>query len=114
LVTFAATYGLRGIYFALLEETRVPSHTTGTAVGVISVVGFTPEIFFASIAGRILDYSPGVAGHQNFFAFLAVIAVVGVGAALVLGRMVGRQHRPDSSLTQNGVRPGASQQEESP
>jgi len=114
LVTFAATYGLRGIYFALLEETRVPSHTTGTAVGVISVVGFTPEIFFASIAGRILDYSPGVAGHQNFFVFLAGIAVVGVGAALVLGRMVGRQHQPDASLTLAGVRPCASQQEESP
>ena len=98
LVTFAATYGLRGIYFALLEETKVPSTRTGTAVGVISVVGFTPEIFFASIAGRILDYSPGVTGHQNFFAFLAMIVVIGVGAYFVLARLLRSQDSRATSL----------------
>ena len=90
-VTYAGAFGLRGIYFALLEETDIPSHRTGTAVGVISMVGFTPEIFFASIAGRILDYSPGVGGHQNFFAFLAVIAALGTLTFFVLAYLVKRQ-----------------------
>ena len=77
-VSFFAVFSLRGIYFALLEETRTPRHLTGAAVGVISFVGFTPEIFFASIAGRILDATPGAGGHLNFFRFIAVIAVCGV------------------------------------
>ncbi|HLT37321.1 MAG TPA: MFS transporter, partial [Enhygromyxa sp.] len=47
-VTFVAVYALRGVYFALLAETRVPTATTGTAVGIISVVGFAPDIFYAS------------------------------------------------------------------
>ena len=88
LVTFAGAYGLRGIYFALLEETKVPSAHTGTAVGIISVVGFTPEIFFASIAGRILDASPGLLGHQKFFTFLALISVAGTCAYFLLVRLV--------------------------
>ena len=45
---------------------------------MVSVVGFTPEIFFAPIAGRSLDATPGVVGHQNYFLFLAVIAALGV------------------------------------
>ena len=73
-----AVFALRGIYFALLQETRTPRQITGAAVGLISVVGYTPEIFFAPIAGRILDAAPGAEGFQNLFAFLAAIMVVGV------------------------------------
>ncbi len=77
-ISIFAVFALRGIYFALLEENRTPKFLTGAAVGMVSVVGFTPEIFFAPIAGRILDANPGVVGHQNYFLFLAVIAALGV------------------------------------
>ena len=78
---FASLFGvfaLRGIYFALLEETRTPRHMTGAAVGMVSVIGFTPEIFFSPIAGRILDATPGVGGHLNLFKLLAAIALTGI------------------------------------
>jgi len=71
-------YALRGIYFALLEETRTPRTITGAAVGMISLLGFTPEIFFAPIAGRILDATPGAGGHLNVFLLLAAISACGV------------------------------------
>lgn len=77
-VTYAAVYALRGIYFALLEENRTPKFLTGAAVGMISLVGYTPDIFFGPISGRILDANPGLVGHQNYFMFLASIAVVGL------------------------------------
>jgi sugar phosphate permease len=76
--SYFAVFALRGIYFALLEETRTPRHITGAAVGMISLVGYTPEVFFAPIAGRILDATPGVGGHLNLFLFLACIAACGV------------------------------------
>lgn len=79
-----AVFALRGIYFVLLEETRTPRHITGTAVGMISLVGYTPEVFFASVAGRILDATPGAGGHMNLFMLLAAIAVVGVLVVLWL------------------------------
>ena len=79
-----AVFALRGIYFALLEETRIPQTITGTTVGIVSFIGFTPEIFFAPITGRILDATPGVGGHQNYFLFLAAVASLGLGIAVLL------------------------------
>jgi sugar phosphate permease len=77
-VTFFAVFALRGIYYALLEETKTPKHLTGTSVAVIAFVGYTPETFFGPITGRILDANPGVQGHLNFFAFLAAVSATGI------------------------------------
>ena len=87
LVTFAAVFALRGIYFALLEENRTPNFLTGAAVGLVSLVGYTPEVFFAPITGRILDANPGLVGFQNYFLFLTVISVIGVAVVLTLLRL---------------------------
>lgn len=86
-VSFIAVFGIRGVYFALLEETKIPTSTTGTAVGLISVIGFTPDIFFHSIAGRLLDAAPGPVGHQYFFAMLTVIATLGMVATIFLSNV---------------------------
>ena len=82
IVTLVAVFGIRGVYFALVEETKINKNITGTAVGLISVIGFTSEIFFAPISGRLLDASPGITGHQQVFIMLAIISVVGIVAAL--------------------------------
>lgn len=86
-VTIISVYALRGIYFALLEETEVPHAHTGTAVGIISVVGYTPDIFFAPIAGRLIDAAP-VGAYTSIFALSAAIFVIGAISAYWLRRMV--------------------------
>jgi len=78
LASFFAVFALRGVYFALLQETTTPKYLTGTTVGMVSFVGYTPDVFFAPITGRILDAAPGLAGHQNYFLFLAGVAVMGL------------------------------------
>ena len=92
-ISYLGVYALRGVYFALLEETQVPSERTGTAVGLISVIGYTPDIFFAPIAGRLLDHSPGVAGHQHYFILLTFISAAGMIAVFVLDALVKRDLR---------------------
>ena len=84
IVTFIAVFAIRGVYFALLEETTISKNITGTAVGLISVIGFTPDVFFAAITGRLLDAAPGIEGHQHFFMLLAVISVIGMVATMIL------------------------------
>tara|TARA_B100001248_G_C27399676_1_gene469100 strand:+ start:10303 stop:11556 length:1254 start_codon:yes stop_codon:yes gene_type:complete len=76
--TIAAVYALRGIYFALLEEGSIKSNATGTATGLISLVGFTPDVFFAPLTGRILDANPGLVGFQHYFLFLSLCAFLGL------------------------------------
>jgi nitrate/nitrite transporter NarK len=79
-----AVYGMRGIYFALLEEGRVPLAVTATAAGVISAVGFTPDIFMPLLGGMLLDNFPGAPGYRYFFLSTAAICVVGLAATLVI------------------------------
>ncbi|MBT8102282.1 MAG: MFS transporter [Gammaproteobacteria bacterium] len=87
LVSFFAVFALRGVYFALLEENKTPALLTGAVAGMVSFVGYTPEIFFAPITGRILDASPGVVGHQNYFLFLTAVATIGIAVVGVLLRL---------------------------
>jgi len=89
-VTYIGVYALRGLYFALLEQTRVPHTVTGVAVGLISLFGYTPDIFIGPIAGRLLDNFPGVAGYQYFFLLLCGISTIGMITAVVVGRGVSR------------------------
>ncbi len=77
-VTMFGVFALRGVYFALLAETHTPKHLTGTTVGLVSFIGYTPEIFFAPITGRILDAAPGLPGFRHYFLFLAAVAAIGL------------------------------------
>ena len=41
MVTCVAIYGLRGLYFAMFQEGQVPLRITGTAIGLVSVLGLS-------------------------------------------------------------------------
>jgi len=79
-----AVFALRGVYYALLEEGNVPAGLTGTAVGFVSVLGYTPDVFTPLISGYLLDTYPGATGHQLFFAVMAVVSFVGLGATMAI------------------------------
>jgi nitrate/nitrite transporter NarK len=100
-VTHFAVFGLRGIYFALLEEYQTPKHLTGAAVGMVSLVGFTPDAFFAPITGRLLDANPGLVGHQHSLMFLSAIALAGALAVVWLIWLYrsGRSHWQELEVT---------------
>jgi nitrate/nitrite transporter NarK len=79
-----AIFALRGIYFALLEEGGVPLAVTGTAGGVVSAIGFTPDVFMPMIGGVLLDNYPGATGYQYLYLSTAGMCVVGLIAATVI------------------------------
>ncbi|MCH7822555.1 MAG: MFS transporter [Proteobacteria bacterium] len=79
-----AVYAMRGIYFALLEEGHIPMAVTATAAGVISAVGFTPDIFMPLLGGVLLDNYPGELGYRYFFLTTAAICCIGLVATLII------------------------------
>ena len=85
--TSVGIYALRGIYFALFQEAHVPLAFTGSAVGLVSVIGYTPDIFMGPLMGYLIDRSPGVLGHQHLFGVLAAFAAVGLIATLLFQRV---------------------------
>lgn len=86
-VTSVGIFALRGVYFALLAEGAVPLAFTGSAIGLVSVIGFTPDVFMGPLMGVLLDRSPGMLGHQHVFAAVAGFGVVGLAASLAFRRV---------------------------
>ena len=79
-------YSARVLYFATLEETKIPIAVTGTAVGFISVIGYTPDIFTGLVNGYFLDKYNEVIGHQIVFGIMFGFAVIGFIASCKLFR----------------------------
>lgn len=92
-----AIFAMRGIYFALLEESSVPAVMTGTATGLISALGFTPDVFMPLVGGALLDAFPGEMGYRYLFGIIALLCLCGIAATLRLRGMSVK--RPIDALT---------------
>ena len=82
LVVATGVYAARSLYFAVMERGQIPLVLTGTAVGLISLIGYTPDIFAGPAMGFLLENSPGAVGHQHVFWMLAIFSFIGGIAAL--------------------------------
>nr|WP_186992378.1 MFS transporter [Constantimarinum furrinae] len=82
LITATGVYAFRTLYFAALQEGKIPVAVTGTAVGLISLIGYTPDIFAGPAMGYLLDNWPGELGHQYVFLMLAIFSFIGLLAAI--------------------------------
>ena len=81
------TYAIRALYFAILKEGNISLALTGTAVGVISLSGYTPDIFAGPLMGYFLDKFPGVEGHQYVYAYLGLFSIIGLIASSRFARI---------------------------
>lgn len=90
LVVSIGVYAARSLYFAVMERGQIPIMLTGTAVGLISLIGFTPDIFIGPIIGYFLEGSPGEVGHQHVFWMLAGFSFVGGLAAAYYYKLFGK------------------------
>ncbi|MBT8274147.1 MAG: MFS transporter, partial [Bacteroidia bacterium] len=77
-IVAAGVYGVRSLYFAVMQRGQIPLILTGTAVGIISLIGYTPDIFVGPSMGYLLDNSPGIEGHRHVFWMLALFSFIGV------------------------------------
>ena len=87
-VISSAVYALRGIYFSLLGQGDIPIAVTGTAAGIVSVIGYTPDIFLPTLGGMILDADPGAGGYQNLFLLIGALNFLGLVAAYAAHRKI--------------------------
>ena len=83
---FAIVYsGMRGIYFATLGEVGIPLHLTGVSTGIISMLCYLPDVYFAKLAGGWLDANGNV-GYDYIWYYTIACGVLGVIVAFVTYR----------------------------
>ncbi|WP_298549103.1 MFS transporter [uncultured Aquimarina sp.] len=91
LVVATGVYAARSLYFAVMQRGQIPLVLTGTAVGLISLIGYTPDIFAGPAMGYLLDNSPGIQGHQHVFWMLALFSCIGGIAAWYYYRLYNKK-----------------------
>lgn len=69
--------------WAMMEEGGIPKQYSGTAVGIISTIGYLPEIFCSLLAGILIDDYKGAIGFRYYFTFLIIILFIGAGVVLL-------------------------------
>jgi sugar phosphate permease len=91
IIVATGTYAIRALYFSIMQEGYIPLALTGTAVGLISVVGYTPDIFATPLIGYLLDQYPGMLGHQYVFMILVLFSILGLLASLKFAKLIKKQ-----------------------
>lgn len=93
IIIAVGVYSARSLYFAVMQEGKIPLVLTGTAVGLISLVGYTPDIFASATFGYLLDAHPkDEVGYQNVFWMLTGFSIVGCIASVIYYRIYGREN----------------------
>ncbi|MCD9610192.1 MFS transporter [Tenacibaculum maritimum] len=85
------TYSLRGLYFAIIEETKTPIQMTGTLVGIISVIGFAPDIFMSLFIGYLLGENPTILEYQKLFSYFSLLPFLGLVATLLFRKEINNE-----------------------
>jgi hypothetical protein len=84
-------FSMRGVFWAPMQEVRVPAAISGSAFGIGCVIGYSPGMFAYAGYGALLDHVPGAAGYRLVFGTMLLLSVAGFGVATVLARMVERE-----------------------
>ena len=81
------TYGAFSIGSSPLSEVKIPMRIFGTAAGLLSVVGFMPDVFIHTWYGSMID-AQGTAAYTGIFTIEIVLAVIGAFCLFMLLRTV--------------------------
>ena len=84
-------YAVRGVYYATMGEAGVPVAMTGTATGIISVIGYLPDSYENTILGNFLDKYAAV-GFNYVFGTIVIFALLGIGVCCII-RFVGKRKK---------------------
>ena len=74
----AIVFTMRAVFFAPMDEVRVPKEITGAAMSLASLVIYLPNAFAYVMYGSFLDRYPGMTGFRIVFSVMIGWAVIGL------------------------------------
>lgn len=88
----AFVFSMRAVFFAPMDEVKVPRDITGSAMSIGSFLGYLPGAFMYAIYGAVLDHFEGMSGYRIVFIIMAVFAVIGFFLSGYILRTIKRQN----------------------
>ena len=74
----AIVFTMRAVFFAPMDEVKVPQEITGAAMSLASLVIYLPNAFAYLMYGSFLDKFPGMKGFKIVFSVMIGWAVIGL------------------------------------
>lgn len=87
LFAFSA-YCIKALYFSTIGDVKMPPHLAGASSGVISLVGYAPDMFIYLLAGFIMTSMGNAFGYRFNFIMMLVSSVIGLVACVILVNMI--------------------------
>lgn len=84
------TYAIRGIFWSTLDSCHIPARIKGLAIGVMSLIGYSPDIYLPLLNGLLLERFPGKLGYSLYFGGIVLMGILGTMAAWRLHVLVRR------------------------
>ncbi|MDA1064346.1 MAG: MFS transporter [Proteobacteria bacterium] len=88
------TYAVKGIYWATLASCNISNRVKGLAIGVISLLAYSPDVYLPLLNEALRGGYPGKLGYGIYFSLIAIMGVLGALAAWRLGRHVAGKKIP--------------------
>ena len=89
------TYSVHGLYWAIIDRCHVPARVTGLAIGIVSMIGLSPDIYLPMISSAISHRFPGVLGTQLYFVYIGVCCLIGSGLVYIFKKRTAHYRFPD-------------------
>lgn len=81
-------YLIRSQYFAIIDDAGISVSRTGRVSGIVSSLGYLPDIFMYTMIGSWLDNNEGKAGFDLMFMYAIAMAVACVIACIALSVVI--------------------------
>jgi nitrate/nitrite transporter NarK len=81
-------YAARGVFWALLYECRLPKKVLGSAIGFISIMGYSSDAYIPQVSSRLHSAYAATTAYQLFYGYIAFAAAVGFAARWMMIRRV--------------------------
>jgi len=101
------TYAIKGLYWSLLDHCPVPRHIVGLAIGLVSFVGYLPDVLLPLYDGFLSRHYPRAMSFQIYFTSIALCGYLGAALCVVFWRR--SQRTATAGATVAGRRSGSRQ-----
>lgn len=93
-LTFGAiVFTMRAVFFAPMDEVKVPNEITGAAMSLASLIIYLPNAFAYVMYGSFLDKFPGIKGFRIVFTIMIVWGIIGLFVSTFLIHRIKKCHQ---------------------
>jgi sugar phosphate permease len=80
------TYAIKGLYWSLLDLCPVPRRIIGLAIGLVSFIGYMPDVLLPLYDGYLSRNYPRAESYQIYFTSIALCGYLGCALCVVFYR----------------------------